>query len=131
MNERDKAREAAWQREYAENGLEPPKHESEMWKMGFDTGFDAGLNYDPPPDPEFDGLLKSAIDDINDKYRQEGFEHGRRSRDAEVERLKDFFIKVAYYASRHDEPDCGCDMCEIFNIIEAALSSSKENEDDS
>lgn len=39
---KDEAREAAWQAEYAEFHLEPPKHESEMWNLGFDAGYDAG-----------------------------------------------------------------------------------------
>lgn len=35
---RDAARKAEWQRQYAEVGLEPPRHESDMWNLGFDAG---------------------------------------------------------------------------------------------
>jgi len=36
--------------------------------------FDAGYKYEPPADPEFDSLLSAAIEDMNDKYRKEGYD---------------------------------------------------------
>jgi hypothetical protein len=41
--EMERARDIAWQREYAEQGIEPPRHQSDMWNMGFETGYAAAL----------------------------------------------------------------------------------------
>lgn len=42
----------------------------------FEEGFDAGYNYDPPADPEFDKMLSGAIEKVNDVYRREGYQAG-------------------------------------------------------
>jgi len=57
------AREKAWMA-YADAQEIPHDHDDEE---PFKHGFDAGYEYEPPDDPEFNKLLHGAIEDINDK----------------------------------------------------------------
>lgn len=84
-NEQKAARDAATTRilEWMETRLCSKISCHQIAEEAVRRAFDSGYEYEPPDDPEFNELLGAAIEDINDKYRKEGFDAGYAARDAE------------------------------------------------
>jgi hypothetical protein len=61
--------------------------------------FDAGYNYEPPEDPEFNNLLREAVGDINDRYRKEGYDTALETRQPYIKALRDLVERTEKYRS--------------------------------